>query len=119
MIPDSEQFATISKLREWKQAQIRLAEEKALTMEERLRSAVPHDLRQAIENKHIIQDLIDYGGVWIKFRSDEGECYGFTQFKEFIERFNRLKTAWQEFAEVDILDSDPDSDYFEIAITAL
>jgi len=72
-------------------------------MEERLRRAVPYILRRVFDNKHIIHDLVAYGGVWIKFRSNEGDCYGFTQLQEFRDRFNGLKTAWQEFAKVDIL----------------
>lgn len=106
-------------LREWRK-QMNAAFKK---MEEdtaaELRRVVPENMKIWLENsgEGVIKDLLEHGVASRKYRADSGEEHGFTDLKEFEQRFDGLRAAWSGVVGLSI---DWDGTHrFEVEFTAL
>jgi hypothetical protein len=90
--------AAISKLRTWKAEQLAEIKKREDALAAELRAAVPDSFSVWLEEDgdRIIEDLFEKGRSRARYSRVEiaDPDYGYTDLKEFKQRFRSLKTAW-------------------------
>lgn len=94
---------SVSAFRSWKKTVLEQLEARQKEIIEHVQGLAPASLNKLFnEDSELVSGVLEYGEARRKYRSGEGQSYGFTNLDDLMARLEELKTAWEGIINVKI-----------------